>query len=92
MVSHGEHSDGGGSNGGGGHSDGHVLVIFLFLVFLGILGILLGILLDNLLLYGKVVKGNTGFENQILKGPLTRGLKRVARPTEGLGFRGGENH
>ena len=35
---------------------------------------------------------NTGFENQILKGPLTRGLKRVARPTEGLGFRGGENH
>ena len=57
MVSHGEHSDGGGSNGGGGHSDGHVLV--LFLVFLVFLGILLGILLDRLL-YGKVVKGNTG--------------------------------
>ena len=59
MVSHGEHSDGGGSNGGGGHSDGHVLVIFLLVVFLVLLGILLGILLlDNLL--GKVVKENTG--------------------------------
>ena len=56
MVSHGEHSDGGGSNGGGGHSDGHVLVIFLFLVFLGGLFRLLDRLLDN----GKVVKDNTG--------------------------------
>ena len=166
VVSHGEHGEGGGSKGGGGHSDGHVLVVLLLVVFL--LGFLLlnwslffnwdnvlfeigllnisdpspgsGVIVLTLIFVlgsdvgisgeslvevavadalwlcsndgaaaevivdvtvngdhtGVLASGsvnNTGFENQILiKGPLTRGLKRGASPSEGLGFRGGENH
>ena len=32
KVSHGEHGDGGSGKGGEGHSDGHVLVVFIIVL------------------------------------------------------------
>ena len=37
KVSHGEHGDGGSGKGGEGHSDGHVLVVFIIVLLIIVL-------------------------------------------------------
>ena len=49
KVSHGEHGDGGSGKGGEGHSDGHVLVVFIIVLLIIVLLsiVLLSIVIDD---------------------------------------------
>ena len=57
KVSHGEHGDGGSGKGGEGHSDGHVLVVFIIVL---LIIVLLSIVFSTFFFFFDLYTGDPG--------------------------------